>query len=1267
MALPKWITPAGVLGVIPNLEYYTFPLDAYDASGGDLTYKLISGRLPLGLQIVNSSSSPGFTAGMIQGIPVSELDGEQTVDYKFTVRVQNTVTKSLADRTFTISITNVAPPIITPKNVFLGNFADGSVFNRQLTAFEYTPGADLRWSVKSGELPDGLSLSTDGILSGYIHPIPQPNPALAPSWDMSFWSNEGWEFTPKAINKMFTFTVEVFDGVYYDVSTYTLQVYPRSLLSVDSTIITVDATVLSNGQPFTIASGDKHIPIILTEQSDLVPVRQGSYFSFNIDAVDLDGAQLQYIIPSSGEGGWDEQILIGPGVPYISTHLVGNLLQAGVWPHSTISSINGIDTVVNDYTRPNLVEGDIVKVLDSTDMWRNVVVTNETTVKLTGNGKVVANVGQFITQPTSTANATISNVGPTVGTLLLTNGNITANIGATITQVSTGANAIVTSNVVNAVTIPIQYVSGEFNTSNITLNGTALGVNPVSAPIVTTEITAAYNTAATFDLNLSDSSAYAYISSANTKSIPTSITSVGVTTGAPSIEGTVGWDETKYDQSILNLPDGLSIDINTGWLTGHLPTQTVDELVVGFEVVVYKKDDPTYFASKLYTLTILGDLNDTIEWKTPSDLGTIQNGKVSDLFVEAVSAKGKTLQYALKSGAANRLPQGLTIGLSGLISGRVSFEMFSLDQNDVTIDGGTTTFDNTYTFTVTAYDTNRTIDEDRTFTIRVLNRNKIPYENLYLKAVPSLTQRAYFQSIMQNRTVFPADLIYRNDDPNFGLAQEIRTLFLPGLEPSTLAEYAAAVDTNHFDKRLTFGEVKSAVVLDSTFNVKYEVVYVELLDTNTNALGQGPANSTDLSNEIANPYYDQDGNPYTTIYPNSFTNMKDSVADYIGYANKGALPDWMTSKQPNGRVLGFTRAVVLAHTVPGAGNLVAYRFAQANFNLNQIDFTVDRYLLDNNYSTNFDIATGRFLKSSETTFDRYPGLTSVFRPFGTVDYAVSNSYESINNRTVSDIIAAGGLDGIKTFKNGETLVFAEQEFFNNINDIGEYNRGWSDIQDLWSADGWQYDSNLTDVNNPGGDPTPSNTWDTAGYISGYNEHLLDPVIPNKRIGVWRINIAADNIVTLTSTITSNVYSGTGIKREFLITDPFAASISVYVNHELKIKDLDYVITNNILTFSTAPAAGVDNIVVSYNELNYFNTLYVRNGFTYGGTNIYYDSLIKPNRLIANWSIIPQFVRSELNATRFDGNGTRFFDNRDSYELPFSNDKYIKFANTNVFN
>ena len=54
MAVPKWATPAGNLGVVPALEFYQLPLQASDASGGTLVYNRVSGRLPPGIQVVRT-------------------------------------------------------------------------------------------------------------------------------------------------------------------------------------------------------------------------------------------------------------------------------------------------------------------------------------------------------------------------------------------------------------------------------------------------------------------------------------------------------------------------------------------------------------------------------------------------------------------------------------------------------------------------------------------------------------------------------------------------------------------------------------------------------------------------------------------------------------------------------------------------------------------------------------------------------------------------------------------------------------------------------------------------------------------------------------------------------------------------------------------------------------------------------------------------------------------------------------------------------------
>ena len=1359
MALPKWITPAGQLGIVPELEYYEFPLDAYDASGGTLKYFLVSGRLPLGIQIIQS--------GKLQGIPISELGGDQNVTYTFTIRVQNVVTGGLSDRTFTLTITNIAPPIINypTRNSYLGIYLDGAEVDIQLEAIEATPGATLTWTVKTGEIPPGLTLSSSGQLVGYIEPIPSAAPGTTPGWDETVWNTIAWDFGLQAVIKTFTFSIEVFDGVNYDLSTYSIKVFPRSALTADTTGLTADQTELSATPyiPLTTDLAPKHNPIILTKQADLPPVREGSYFSFQVDALDLDSDVVYYSIPALASGAFDEQEFgnVVPSYTYVAASPINNRLTVGLFPFvDTIEDYeNDTSYSVADYTQGQLSPGDVIKLQSSDEYWKQATITSNVTVRLSGNtivsasagqhltqassgaditiayssdttgtltlagnivtgyintilqtfditvsANITANVGQFITQTISGANAMVtanvtnsksvnvlynsgaftlgsgnikigaanvaayptastkdyrnitlrSNIGDVItqvgstgsatvtgnvqdavsipvvfnsGTFNLNSGNIRingananvwissltqisnpfamlANVGEYITQSTTGANAQVTSNVVLGTQIPVKFIANNFSTGsgNIKLNGSNVNAYP-SRVVCSTDITGTYNSGSTVDINSALSTAIPAIASVTTNSTISSIVSVGVTLGADSIEGDVGFDSGKYDQGALNLPDNIDINTTSGWITGQLPGQTIARVDYEFEVIAYKRDDPSYQDTQLFVLTVLGDLNNRIDWITPSDLGTIETGKVSDLFIYATSPLNKTIFYELTPESYQKLPQGLSLTLTGLLSGRVSFEVFGLDRSLTTMDGESTTFDFTYTFTVTARDITSTVTADRTFTIKVRQFDKIPYENLYLKALPTREQRQTFEELLSDQSIFPLDKIYRNEDPWFGLATDIRSLFLAGLSPSTLSEYAQSVSTNHFNKRITFDGIKTARALDANFNVKYEVVYVEIFDENTNSLGQGPQNTIALNEIIANPYIDSDGNQYTTAYPNSVENMSSVVVQQLGYENKGALPDWMTSLQADGRQLGFVRAVVLAYTKPGESDLIAYRLRQRDFDFNSIDFTVDRYQLDNVYSTNFDIPADEFITSSETTFDRYPPLLAGYTDAGTVNYAVSVSFEEINGHLVDTVIAEGGLDGYKNFVDGDLLVFAEQEFRINAATVYEYNNGWSDVETLWDEEGntpWSYDENTADDGTYGGDPTPGAEWDKSTYVPGYNEHNLDPAVINKRIGVWQINISTGGVITLS----------------------FVKAI------------------------------------------NFYDKLYVTNGYTYGGTNIYFDPVVKPKKNIPNYSIIRQQISTV--STRFDGNGTRFLDYRDSYVLPEQGDKYIKFAKTGVF-
>ena len=330
MAQPRWLTAGGNLGIVPALDYYDFALDAVDASGGTLVYSLVSGVLPPGLQIVET--------GRIQGIPVSTAGPDQNQTYRFTVRVRNQSDGGLNDRTFDLTITNVAPPVITPKDVNLGIYFDGSQIYLQLIAVEFVKEDNLVWRVKDGILPPGLTLTESGLLFGYLQPNRSTDPNSDPDWDDAPWDHLPWDspLGTQAIN--FTFTVEVTDGVNFDESTYQMYVYPKSAFKADSTLITADQTT-AQGEALTIDTGARHLPILITTQEDIPVQRADNYFQYKFNALDLDRDTLKYSVPTASEGGFDEQVN-GTSIPYINTIPEGDAwISDGIYPKVSNSEI----------------------------------------------------------------------------------------------------------------------------------------------------------------------------------------------------------------------------------------------------------------------------------------------------------------------------------------------------------------------------------------------------------------------------------------------------------------------------------------------------------------------------------------------------------------------------------------------------------------------------------------------------------------------------------------------------------------------------------------------------------------------------------------------------------------------------------------------------------------------------------------------------------------------------------------------------------------
>ena len=360
----------------------------------------------------------------------------------------------------------------------------------------------------------------------------------------------------------------------------------------------------------------------------------------------------------------------------------------------------------------------------------------------------------------------------------------------------------------------------------------------------------------------------------------------------------------------------------------------------------------------------------------------------------------------------------------------------------------------------------------KTFTITIFRAYNYPYQNLYVVALPPVNDRVLLDELLTNQEIFVPEYIYRPDDANFGVSTAVKYEHAVGLAPETIDTYVASLYLNHYWKNLILGSIETAQALDAAGNIVYEVVYSKIVDNLVNSAGQSVNKIINLPYAITDP---ADGSTeITQVYPNSLVNMRDQVIDVVGQIST-KLPLWMTSKQANGRVLGFTPAWVICYANPGRSKQIAYYiseyFAQQ---LNSVDFKVDRYVLDRTLSRNWDTETQQWTpQGSLTTFDYYN--TTGYISLGQVECATNLAYDDINYRTLEQINALGGIDGLTwiddggvapfgtkvVIRDGTRIIFVKQENYSNY---------------VTTNDAWQQ------------------------YTSLYDETLFDPVLINDAVG-----------------------------------------------------------------------------------------------------------------------------------------------------------------------
>ena len=309
------------------------------------------------------------------------------------------------------------------------------------------------------------------------------------------------------------------------------------------------------------------------------------------------------------------------------------------------------------------------------------------------------------------------------------------------------------------------------------------------------------------------------------------------------------------------------------------------------------------------------------------------------------------------------------------------------------------------------YESGFLISSTKEFTIKLDRKFNEPLQTIYCQALAPQSQRQLVDNLLQDRNIFNSDVVFRPNDPNFGVATEVIYNHIYGLTASTVDEYARALYENHYWKNLTLGPIKIAQARNSAGAVIYEVIYSEIIDDLVNQDGQS------VSKAVTWPYpIHVDGETITTVYPNSLINMRNQVLSQIPQ-NSTVLPLWMTSPQDNGRQLGFVPAWVIAYLNPGTAQQVLYNINRTfGEQLNKIDFTVDRYILDRLLSKNwdpiYDSTGGAWVPTpNSTTFDYDKHYRSIPADGSTQPWEPGQDYR-IGDRISIKGSQLGGTDGV---------------------------------------------------------------------------------------------------------------------------------------------------------------------------------------------------------------------------------------------------------------
>ena len=1143
MTQPVWITPAGNLGVIPVGVFFQLTLlgELPGEPDAEIYYTVIAGRLPDGIQCAANgviSGTPDAVASL-QGVP---LEVGRNTTSKFTVRIYpEEDPTNIRDRTFSITVAVIPEPVwVTPAGLVASYYDSDPVDYQFLFEEVYTPDTTVV-TLAAGALPGGLRLSLDGRLTGYVQPT--PNVDEIAGYDLAAQDVDPYDFVSQSISKNYQFTLQVSNGLASNLRTFEIFVYSRSQMQAS------DAVLIDNNTFVTADETPYQAPFITNaDPSNLGTFRSSNYFAYQFIGENYINQPITYAISVNEGAGFAPGLTLDP----TSGWYYGYIPDQG-----TTETEYSFNVVVyqNEYITPAMT---ITQTVAATGYVTANYITN--TLEQNLPFRLAANFGGL----TAGTLYYVDNIVSQTAVWNITNDQITSY--NTVFTVHLADSSIPTlTNATGAVeaTLIIECTETDSNTKRITCSSTAnLGIGQ---PLIFTGTAFGGITAAaqTIYYVIEISNPFQFKVSDHPFSSTEVNTPVTLTTAAGSMIANLILASEAYPFSLTitgavgaevvwDSPADLG-DIANG-ATSMFKVSAVNR---GGRTMKYRLKSGAYNSlPQGLQLQPSGDIVGRVSFDTFAlDLGATTfdqsfaiNRNLNSLgttfdqtYVFTVNAYAEDVNQTIYEVASIQVNNGGS-GYSFLnkptiaISSPVGASAVTAQTGFITIDGGAITnvalsengngYTSAPTVTVTqgfggsganltavmaATGSRDAISVFKTFNIKVIREYNRPYQNLYVRAMPPPNDRALIRSLLDNEEIFPPAYLYRSDDVNFGKSTQVTYAHAFGLAPDVLERYVSSLYENHYWKNLILGEIATAQAVDPvTGAVVYEVVYSKIIDNLVNTAGESVNKIVTLPYAIVDP---ADGSTIiTSVYPNSLVNMRNQVIDVVGQISN-TLPLWMTSKQSNGRVLGFTPAWVIAYVNPGRANEVAY-FIQTYFTqqLNSVDFKVDRYILDRVLSRNWD-STNEYISGKNpppgpigdvlvgpgtwvpapptlTTFDRFGTGGKLF--IGTVDIATSLAWSDVNNRSLTYINELGGLDGIINDVEGKTIIFPNQEEYN-----GPPGSNYATPDDAWQT--W-------DAPSGGVDGIPETYFSAEGLDLSTTVPGDDISTINERMAIYTIHI-----------------------------------------------------------------------------------------------------------------------------------------------------------------